>query len=180
MYLITRLSLDKRVQEQFVIKKKDLETDPRMKVSMAYGAASLGLQELSIAFAKEFYDSESELDKATRSFSLVYYGDVHGVDFFNYQDDGKAPWTKSREIRLKKLKSNEKKDINFRILDIPLLYCFYRSRNWENTNLRDCIMILSTKINKKNYCNVAYEFLKEKSHALKKEYFYHLLFHKTK
>ena len=177
IYLITRLSLDKKVQQQFIEKKKTLESDPRMKVSIAYGAASLGLQELTVEFAKEFYDSTSELEKATRSFSLVYYGDVHREDFFNYQDDGKVPWTKSREIRLKNLASNKNKEINFRILDIPLLYCFYRSRDWRNINFRDYIMIMSTRISSKNYCSVAYEFLKEKTNELKKIYLIYLLFH---
>ena len=178
VYLITRLSLDKNTQENFIKEIKEMENDSRMKVSIAYGAASLGLQETTVDLAKEFYNSDSKLDKATRSFSLVYYGDVQGKDFFEYEDDCEVSWKKSREIRLKNLNSIKKKDINFRILDIPLLYCFYKSREWGDTNIKDYLLIQSSVINKKIYCNKAFEFLNEKYKILKKEYLRNLLFHK--
>ena len=171
VYLITRLRNVKENASKFIRNIYLKENDTRMKVTIAFGAAILGLQDIAKKYAEEYYLVDSELEKVTRSFSLVYYRDVSETNLYSYVDKGYEPWENSRKIRLKNLLSDEIKDKNFRILDIPLLYCFYKSREWKEVNKEDYDKFISKiKVDKEFYSKDVYDFLVDKIELLKKEY----------
>ena len=174
VYLVTRLRRVGNEREKYIREVNDIETDIRMRVTIAYGAATLGLQDMVLSFAKEFYDEKSNLAHATRSFSLIYYGDVSKGSMYSYQDKGTESWTKSREIRVKNLKSNEEKYIFFRILDIPLLYSFYASRKWKDVTYKGYYSICRSKIDSELYTKEVRVFLNEKKNLFKLDYKKHL------
>ena len=175
VYLTTRLRNVDNIATNFLQAISGSETDIRMKVTISYGAAKLGLQDVAKKFAEEYYCDNSELEEATRSFSLVYYRDVipkYPQGLYTYHDDGEVSWENSRVIRLENLLSDKKQDIDLRILDVPLLYCFYKSRKWKDVNLNDYNQYInSVKIDKASYTEEVYDFLNEKVKLLKEEYF---------
>ncbi len=178
VYLVTRLRKVGNEREEYIREVNETENDVRMRVTIAYGAAALGLQDMVLSFAKEFYEDNSVLAHATRSFSLIYYGDVSKGSLYSYQDKGVEDWTKSREIRINNLKSRYKKYTDFRILDIPLLYSFYVSRKWKDVNRKDYYAICHTIIDTNCYTNEVYGFLKEKRLLLKNGFTKHLVLSK--
>ena len=173
IYLISRIREVGDAPKEFLSKANIVETDPYMKLTIAYGAATLGIKDIALEYAKG-YSIDSISSFVTRSCSLVYYGDVQGNPY-KYRDDCIVPWNKSRNIRLQHLLSDNEKDIRFRILDIPLLYCFYASRNWKDVNLTDLKILKSAKIKGLTYNKDEEAFLKHKLDELISEYQKHLL-----
>lgn len=173
IYLISRIREVGDAPKEFLSKANIVETDPYMKLTIAYGAATLGIKDIALEYAKG-YSIDSISSFVTRSCSLVYYGDVQGNPY-KYRDDCIVPWNKSRNIRLQHLLSDNEKDIRFRILDIPLLYCFYASRNWKDVNLTDLKILKSAKIKGFTYNKDEEAFLKHKLDELISEYQKHLL-----
>ena len=168
VYIISRIKEVGNKPKDFLRKANADEKDPYMRLTIAYGAATLGIKDIALEYAKE-YSVHSLSSFVTRSCSLAYYGDVQS-DPYKYKDDGKAPWKKSRDIRLQHLLSNDEKDIRFRILDIPLLYCFYASRNWVDVNWTDLKILKSAKIKGQNYSEEEEIFLAQEFNKLILEY----------
>lgn len=107
------------------------ENDPIMKLNLAYGAALKGpILEIALEYAKKITTGSSE-DITNRSWTLVYYGDVK-EDAYTYVDEWHAPWFNSRNARIRRLQENHEKAIRFRMFDLPLLYTFLVSRNWND------------------------------------------------
>ena len=168
VYLISRIKEVGNNPKNFLKDANKIETDPYMKLTIAYGSATLGIKDIALEYAKE-YSVNSTSSFVTRSCSLVYYGDVQG-DPYKYKDDCKVSWNKSRDIRLQHLLSDNEKDIRFRVLDIPLLYCFYASRNWKDVNFTDLRILKAAKIKGLNYNKDEEVFLKHKLDELVLEY----------
>lgn len=168
VYLISRIKEVGNKPKDFLKEANKREIDPYMKLTIAYGAATLGIKDIALEYAKK-YSVDSTLSFVTRSCSLVYYGDVQG-DPYKYKDDCKVSWNKSRDIRLQHLLSDNEKDIRFRVLDIPLLYCFYASRKWKDVNFSDLKILKSVKIKGLSYNKEEEEFLQLKLDELILEY----------
>lgn len=168
IYLISRIKEVGDKPKNFLKEANKAEKDPYMKLTIAYGAATLGIKDIALEYAKE-YSVNSISSFVTRSCSLVYYGDVQG-DPYKYKDDCKVSWDKSRDIRLQHLLSDNEKDIRFRVLDVPLLYCFYASRDWKDVNLTDFRILKAAKIKGLNYNKEEESFLKQKLDELLLEY----------
>ena len=67
---------------------------------------------------------------------------------------------------MKRLQSRKEKAVRFRILDLPLLYCFYESREWKDATLQDYEIIRQTEIEGEYYTEEEKQFLKEQKEKL--------------
>ncbi|MBR1763447.1 MAG: hypothetical protein IJ731_08820 [Eubacterium sp.] len=176
VYYITRMKTTNN--EPIVTFLKDIyskEERPIMRQGIAYGAANLGLFDIALQFAKEM-EPGSEADIVNRSWTLVFYGDVSdiNVDPIRYRDDGIVPWDNSRNARLRRFKSNSKKDKAFRMFDLCVMIGFYISRNWTDLCEDDLKIIKKCETNISEFGNDVIEFLNEKKKYLVDEYIKHM------
>ena len=148
-----------------------------MRQGIAYGAASLDLFDIALQFAKEMEAPDSEANIVNRSWTLVFYGDVSDIDVdpIRFRDDGKVPWDKARQARLRRFKGNSKKDKAFRMFDLCIMIGFYISRNWENINENDLKIIESCEVNINEFPPEINSFLQNKKQCLVNEYKKHCL-----
>ena len=79
-------------------------------------------------------------------------------------------WAKSRKARLDRFQSSKRKAVRFRILDFPLMYCFYASRNWADLNMEELNIIKCASIDDEEYSNEEMEFLAQQKEKLVYEY----------
>lgn len=172
IYLITRLPFPPDFIKDFVRLAYVCEKDPYMKLDIAYGAALTGPSCITLEYAKSLQPGE-EADLVNRSWTVAYFGDVQENPYY-YRDIYGCPWTKARNARLNRFQSSKYKAIRFRILDFPLMYCFYVSRNWRDVNNEDLSIIEKTQIDCKEYSEEEIEFLKEQKEKLITEYRKHL------
>ena len=168
IYLLTRLPDDAGNISEFLLESYNLENNPYMRLDFAYGAVLKGPYSIALDYAKRLYPG-SEDDFIHRSWTIAYFNDVH-IDPYVYQDKYKTPWDRVRNGRLGRLSSKKRKDIRFRILDLPILYCFYVSRNWEDVNENDLEKIKGASINDSDYSEEELLFLKEQKEKLVLEY----------
>lgn len=71
---------------------------------------------------------------------------------------------------MKRFQSDKRKALKFRILDIPLMYCFYVSREWKDVNPKDFAIIKQTVVDHPIYTEEEKEFLREQKKQLVEEY----------
>lgn len=164
VYLITRYPRTSVKVDKFVQMVAHIEEDPYMRLDIAYGAVLTGPYELALEYAKKLMPGTEE-DFVNRSWTVAYFGDVQAVPY-HYRDTEQAPWTKAREARMKRLQSRKEKAVRFRILDLPLLYCFYESREWKDATLQDYEIIRQTEIEGEYYTEEEKQFLKEQKEKL--------------
>lgn len=135
LYFVTRLPIDHEIVSPFVELVYRNETDPHMKLDLAYGAVLTGPEWIALEYARALREDE-KTSLINRSWTTAYFGDAQGSPY-THIDNENLPWTKARTARLKHLASSNKKAMRFRILEIPILYCFYSSRNWKDVNEED-------------------------------------------
>lgn len=92
----------------------------------------------------------SEADLVHRSWTMAYFGDVDD-DPHHYKDTKNAQWSKARKARLDRFASSKDKARRFRLLDFPIMYCFYESRGWRDLNDADLMIIQSADIDCAEY-----------------------------
>ncbi len=177
VYYLTRMKT--RNTEPIINFLRDIykqEKRPIMRQGIAYGAASLDLFDIALQFAKEMEAPDSEANIVNRSWTLVFYGDVSDIDVdpIRFRDDGKVPWDKARQARLRRFKGNSKKDKAFRMFDFCIMIGFYISRNWENINENDLKIIESCEVNINEFPPEINSFLQNKKQCLVNEYKKHL------
>lgn len=103
-----------------------------LSLGLAYGMANLRQHSLTLRFAQKLKPGTEE-DLVQRSWAVCYYGDVY-KDGHTYKDDNKTSWEKVKKKKLERLMISSEKAFRYRILDIPLLYCFYASRHFKDCN----------------------------------------------
>ncbi len=172
IYFITRMPHPTTEVKDFVALAYENEKNPYMKLDLAYGAVLTGPSWIALEYAKSL-EPGKEADFVNRSWTIAYFGDVQANPYY-YQDVEGRPWTKSREARLKRFQSQKRKAVRFRILDFPLMYCFYASRGWKDVNEKDYKIIEQTSINNTEYNDDEKLFLKEQKEKLILEYRKHL------
>lgn len=166
VYLITRYPRTSLNVEAFVRVVAQKEKDPYMRLDIAYGAVLTGPYELALEYARKLVPGTEE-DFVNRSWTVAYFGDVQAVPY-HYRDTEQASWTKAREARMKRLQSQKEKAVRFRILDLPLLYCFYESRDWKDASREDYEIICGTDIEDERYQEEEKQFLREQKEKLLK------------
>jgi len=174
IYLVTRIPDPAGLTAPFLEVAHEYETNPHLKLDIAYGAVLTGPSWIALEYAGSLVPG-SESDLIHRSWTIAYFGDVQANPYY-YRDVKREPWTKSRTVRLKRFQSNKRKAIRFRILDIPLMYCFYASRDWKDVNETDYEIIKQTAIDCSAYTKEEKIFLKEQKRKLVEEFQKHLTF----
>lgn len=168
LYFVTRLPMLSKDIPEFVEKAYECERDPYLKLDLAYGAVLTGPSRIALEYAKTLIPG-SEADLVHRSWTIAYFGDVQGKPH-QYKDVENAPWPKARKARLDRFQSKKKKAIRFRILDFPILYCFYESRGWCDLNREDLKIIQAAAIDCKEYSEEEKAYLKEQKEKLVSKY----------
>lgn len=149
--------------------------DTILFLGIAYGMAGIDPSNFyTLEFAKKLIPGSAE-DIRNRGWGMCFFGDVE-ENGYTYEDFDKRPWTKIRENRLNRLSDNEKRYVT-RVLDIPLLYCFYASREYADcTSYREYLTIKNTNISLGCFRKEQREFLELQKNQLVSIYLKHLLF----
>ena len=149
--------------------------DVMLFLGIAYGMARKEpSNSYTLEFAKKLYPGTPE-EIRNRGWGMCFFGDVEGKNGYEYKDDEGKPWNKIRDNRLKRLKDNVKKYVT-RVLDIPLLYCFYASREFRDCNsFADYSIICTTNISLSAFHLEQKEFLREQKGLLQTTYLQYLL-----
>ena len=148
--------------------------DTILFLGIAYGMAGIDpSNSYTLEFAKKLTPGTAE-DIRNRGWGMCFFGDVEENGYI-YKDLDKRPWTKIRENRLNRLSDNEKRHVT-RVLDIPLLYCFYSNREYADcTSYREYVIIKNTDISLPCFRKEQREFLKQQKNQLVSMYLKHLL-----
>lgn len=170
VYYITRMAgMNPKPIEEFIRRIYPDEEKIIMRQGIAYGAANMGIFPIALEFARKMEPGSIE-DITNRSWTLVFYGDMPGEDPLHYVDDHLAPWKHSREARLRRLKSGDKKSRAFRMFDLCILYGFFESRGWQDLSEDELKIIRECETEIPGYDNETTEFLKERKERLLCEY----------
>lgn len=176
LYFIFRLkNIDHEAFAEYAYKHS---TDTMLFLGIAYGMAAIDCNNTyTLEFAGKLKtDPVTPENIRNRGWAMCFFGDVE-ENGYTYEDSEGKPWKKGRENRLNRLKSTEPKYIATRILDIPLMYCFYHSRGFSDcTSYRDFAIIRDTDISLPCYGEEQKEFLAEQKHKLVSAYTERLLF----
>ena len=168
IYFVTRLPMLSEDIPAFVEQAYKYETDPYLKLDLAYGAVLTGPSWIPLEYAKALIPG-SETDLIHRSWTLAYFGDVQGKPH-QYKDVEAVPWPKARKARLDRFQSTKQKAIRFRILDFPILYCFYESRGWRDLNQVDLKIIQRAAVDCPQYTDEEKAYLKVQKDKLVSQY----------
>ena len=174
IYMVTRFPRQEAEVARFVEEAYNSTRDPFLRLDLAYGAVLTGPSWVGVDYAESLAPG-SEEDIINRSWTVAYFGDVQANPYY-FQDDGTCQWTKAREVRMKRFRSNAWKALRFRILDFPLMYCFYVSRGWADVNPAELDIIKQAVIDHSIYTEDEKEFLQRQKDKLVREYEKHLQF----
>ena len=150
-------------------------TDTMLFLGIAYGMAGINPSNpYTLEFAKRLTPNTPE-DIRNRGWAMCFFGDVE-ENGYKYTDSEGKPWPKIRENRLNRLKNNEFKYVATRVLDIPLLYCFYFSRGFADcTSYKDYTIIRDTDISLTCFGEEQRAFMSEQKKKLGSKYLEQLL-----
>lgn len=154
-------------------------TDTMLFMGIAYGMASLDPNnQYTLEFAKELKPGTKE-DIRNRGWGMCFFGDVE-ENGYEYEDTEQKPWKKVRENRLKRL-SNDLDKYCTRTLDLPLLYCYYYSRDFKDCiSYRDYTIIRNANITLNYFGEAQKIFMLEQKTQLVSAYLKHLLLEEIK
>ncbi len=176
LYFIFRLkNIDHEAFAEYAYKHS---TDTMLFLGIAYGMAAIDCNnKYTLEFAGKLKtDPVTPENIRNRGWAMCFFNDVE-ENGYTYEDSEGKPWKKGRENRLNRLKSTEPKYIATRILDIPLMYCFYHSRRFSDcTSYRDFAIIRDTDISLPCYGEKQKKLLAEQKHKLVSAYMDRLLF----
>lgn len=150
-----------------------------ISLGLAYGMAGIRRHPQTLEFAKKLRPG-SEEDMVNRSWAVCFFGDV-SYDGYLYRDDKNCSWERAKAAKFKRMKTNSEKAYRYRILDIPLIYCFYASRKFRDcVSFRDYQIILNCDISGYEYTEEEKIFLCEQKEQLVKTYKEQLLLKEIK
>lgn len=164
IYLVTRIRDYAGIIPGFLESIYYQDKDPYVFLDIAYAAALTDPRWIALEYAKSL-EPGSENSLINRSWTLAYFGDVQ-ANPHKYRDTEKVPWEKARNARLKRFKETTQKARRFRILDFPLMYCFYVDREWKDANRTDYDIIAQADIESGAFSKEERIFLKMKKDQL--------------
>lgn len=173
IYLVTRIPDPTNRIPYFLQEINAKNKDPYILLDVAYAATLTGPTQIALDYAKTL-EPGSTNSLINRSWTLAYFGDVQ-ANPHEYQDTNKVPWTKSREARMRRFQKSNYKALRFRILDFPLMYCYYVDRDWKDVNETDYKIIANTDIENEAFSEDEKKFLKEKKEQLLQGFKEHLI-----
>lgn len=172
IYLVTRIPDPTNRIPNFLQEINSKNKDPYILLDIAYAATLTGPTQIALDYAKTL-EPGSQNGLINRSWTLAYFGDVQ-ANPHEYQDTNKVPWTKSREARLRRFQKANYKALRFRILDFPLMYCYYVDRDWRDVNEADYEIIANTDIENSVFSEEEKIFLRQKKELLLQGFKEHL------
>lgn len=139
-------------------------------LGIAYGMAGIDpSNSYTLDFARKLTPGTPE-DIRNRGWAMCFFGDVE-EDGYTYEDSENKPWPKIRKNRLNRLLSDNRTKYATRVLDIPLLYCFYFSRGFSDcTSPRDYTIIKNTNISLACFGEKQREFMEQQKTKLITKY----------
>ncbi|MGI6249542.1 MAG: metallophosphoesterase [Acutalibacteraceae bacterium] len=172
IYLVTRIPDPTGCIPDFLEEINSYNTDPYILLDIAYAAALTGPAHIVLEYASTL-EPGSQNELINRSWTVAYFGDVQ-ANPYTYEDKFKVPWSKSREARLNRFQKSNYKAFRFRILDFPLLYCFYSDRDWKDINEADYLIIKEADIDNEIFSQEEKIFLQHKKEQLLQKFEEHL------
>ena len=168
------LKLQNVDHEMFVEYASHHDPDTMLSLGIAYGMAGIDPNNrYTFEFAKKLIPGTPE-DIRNRGWGMCFFGDV-AKDGYEYDDSERKPWNKIRENRLRRLLDGEKK-CSTRVLDIPLLYCFYHSRDFNDCiSFKDYCIIRDTNISLPVFQSKQQALMRERKNQLVEKYRNHML-----
>ena len=162
IYLVTRIPDPTNCIPDFLEDINSKNTDPYILLDLAYASTLTGPKHIALEYAKTLKpDSPLPNELINRSWTIAYFGDAQ-ANPHKYVDKDKVPWPKAREARLKRFQdASTYKALRFRILDLPLMYCFYFDRNWKDVNEKDYEIIKCTDIENSVYSDEEKAFMRK-------------------
>ena len=144
-------------------------TDVMLFLGIAYGMAQIDPNnKYTLEFAKKLVPGSPE-DIRNRGWGMCFFGDVND-NGYKYNDDEKKPWNKVRANRLQRLSDNKIK-YSTRVLDLPLLYCYYASRDFGDCiSIKDYNIIKNTNIGLNQFGRKQQKFMQGKKNMLVSKY----------
>lgn len=170
VYYLTRMNSKSKKIRLFIQTIYDVESQPIMKQGIAYGAATIGLLDIALKFAQNMDDPNSPENLTNRAWTLIFYGDQPDEDPLEYEDIHNAPWQRSKEARLRRLRGNTTKEQAFRMFDLCILHGFYESRGWHELSAEDLDIIKATETDIKGYRSEVIAFLEKKKQDIISKY----------
>jgi len=150
------------------------DNDYMLYLGIAYGMAGIRQNKYTFQFAQKLIPGTNE-EKINRGWAVCFFGDVK-EDGFTYKDEKKCSWAKVRKKKIRRISINEEKEYRYRLLDFPLLYCFYHSRGFEDCNsIEEYKVIKNSVICFDQYTEEEAVFLKGIKEKLIEEYKRNLL-----
>lgn len=144
-------------------------TDYILMLGLAYGMAGIKQHEQTLNFAKKLKNGEPEA-LVNRSWAVCFFGDV-SEDGYTYRDDKNCQWENVKRAKLKRIIKNTDMTYRYRLLDIPLLYCFYESRGFKDcVSYEDYQTILQCDISYSKYTEEERTFITSQKEQLVSEY----------
>lgn len=149
-----------------------------ISLGLAYGMAGIRQHPQTLEFARKLVPG-SEEEMVNRSWAVCFFGDV-SCDGYLYQDNKNCPWERAKAAKFKRMRTNTEKAYRYRLLDIPLIYCFYASRNFRDcVSFKDYKTILNCDISFGGYTDEEKQFLSQQKNQLVQQYKEQLLLNKA-
>jgi len=172
MYFVFRLrGINHNAFAQYAYAKSQ---DTMLFLGIAYGMAEIDPSNpYTLEFAKKLTPNSAE-DIRNRGWGMCFFGDVQ-ENGYKYNDSEGKPWPKVRRNKLKRLSDSKRKYVT-RVLDLPLLYCYYQSRGFADcTSYKDYSAIRDTDITLPCFGEAQKVFMSEQKQKLVSKYLEQLL-----
>lgn len=152
---------------------------PIIELGLAYG---IGLREshpYALAFAQKLRPGTPEA-LLNRSWTVAFFGDQRTLNIYEFEENPAASWDMARDARMKRFRKNTEKAYRYRVFDIPLLYCFYDSRDWTGCiSEEELTIIKNCDIDWPHYTKEEKDFLREQKKRLVDDYSLFLEYQKS-
>lgn len=140
-----------------------------LALGLAYGMAGICQHEYTFDFAQKLIPKSKE-DLINRSWAVCFFGD-RNENGFSYKDTNRCKWEKTRNAKLARIKRTDEVAFRYRLLDLPLLYCFYASRDFEDCiSYGDYETLHNCDISYLKYTDKERSFLEHQKHQLLQKY----------
>lgn len=179
IYFSLRLPVvDKSAFFEYASKPERID-HPIIELGLAYGIGMTQSHPFAFAFAQKLQPGTREA-LLNRSWTVAFFGDQRASNIYDFEENPVASWDMARDARMKRFQENTEKAYRFRLFDIPLLYCFYVSRDWTGCiSDEDLDIIIKCDIDWPYYSKQERVFLREKKKELVDNYILFLEYQKS-
>lgn len=152
---------------------------PIIELGLAYGIGMRKSHPFALAFAQKLRPGSPE-SLLNRSWTVAFFGDQRTLNIYEFEENPVASWDMARAARMKRFRKNTEKAYRYRVFDIPLLYCFYDSRDWTGCiSEEELTIIKNCDIDWPYYSKQEKDFLREQKKRLVDDYSLFLEYQKS-